>query len=83
LKGVSLHTHIHNGLLKLDGKPPIAIELELSTKGWQRLENILQAYAADFDFGEVWYFASNDALRRRLERADGGCIFVRMPPRND
>ncbi|MDH3665085.1 MAG: hypothetical protein OEU92_34570 [Alphaproteobacteria bacterium] len=77
-KGVGLPTHIPDGLLKLDGKPPIAIELELSTKGWQRLQNILQAYAADFSLGEVWYFAGNDALRRRLESAAEGYAFVRV-----
>lgn len=78
LKGVGLPTHIPDGLLKLDGKPPIAIELELSAKGWRRLQGILQNYAADFDIGEVWYFAGNDALRRRLERAAEGYAFVRV-----
>ena len=78
LKTIGAYGHIPDGLLKLDGKPPIAIELELSTKGWQRLQNILLAYAADFDLREVWYFAGNDALRRRLERAAVGFAFVRI-----
>lgn len=78
LKRIGIYGHIPDGLLKLDDKPPIAIELELSTKGWQRLQNILQAYAADFNIGEVWYFAGNRALRRRLERAAEGYAFVRV-----
>ena len=65
-------------LLKLDANPTIAIELELSTKGWRRLQNILQTYAADFDIGEVWYFAGTEALRRRLERAAEGYAFVQV-----
>ncbi len=76
--GIGIHGHVPDGLLKLDGKPPIAIELELSTKGWHRLQSILSAYAADFDIGEVWYFAGNEALRRRLERAAEGCAIVRV-----
>ena len=78
LKGVGIHGHVSDGLLKLDGQQPIAIELELSTKGWHRLQSILQAYAADFDIGEVWYFAGNETLRRRLERAADGYAFVRV-----
>lgn len=78
LKGVGIHGQIPDGLLQLDGQKPIAIELELSTKGWRRLQSILQTYAADFDLGEVWYFAGNEALRRRLERAAEGYAFVRV-----
>ena len=78
LKGVGIHGHVPDGLLKLDGQQPIAIELELSTKGWQRLQTILQSYAADFDIGEVWYFAGNDALRKRLKRAAEGYAFVKV-----
>ncbi|MGI9509619.1 MAG: hypothetical protein ACR2QJ_09775 [Geminicoccaceae bacterium] len=78
LKRIGISGHVPDGLLKLDDKPSIAIELELSTKGWQRLQNILQAYAAEFDLGEVWYFAGNDALRRRMERAAVGYAFGRV-----
>ena len=80
LKGVGIQGHVPDGLLKLDGQQPIAIELELSTKGWRRLQSILQTYAADFDIGEVWYFAGNAALRKRLERGAEGYAFVRVFP---
>lgn len=78
LRGVGIQSHIPDGVLKLDGKQPIAIALELSAKGWQRLQSIMSGYAADFDIGEVWYFAGSDALFRRLRRAAEGYAFVRV-----
>lgn len=78
LAGVGVHGHVPDGQLELDGKKPIAIELELSTKGWRRLQRIVSDYAADLDLGEVWYFAGSEALLRRLKRASDGYPFIKV-----
>ena len=78
LSGVGARGHVPDGLLELDGKKPIAIELEISTKGWRRLRTIMSNYAADLDIAEVWYFAGSDALHRRLCRAADGYGFIRI-----
>lgn len=44
LQGAGLHGHIPDGFL----------EFKISAKGWRRLWEILQSYAADFDIGKVW-----------------------------
>ncbi len=76
--GVGVHGHVPDGLFLLDDRKSIAIELELSAKGWRRLQGILSGYAADLDIGEVWYFAGSKPLRRRLQRAAVGYPFIKI-----
>lgn len=47
-----------DGILITKDKP-IAIELELTVKGKRRLSRILNDYAMNFEFDEVWYFTNN------------------------
>lgn len=69
LAGVGVRGHVSDGHLHLSARKPIAIELELSTKGQRRLAQIMRRYTADLGIGEVWYFAGSEALRQRLEKA--------------
>lgn len=65
--------HVADGLLQLeDQDKPIAIELELSTKGHRRLKQIVRGYAANLDIGEVWYFVESNIVRRHLKKAAEG-----------
>jgi hypothetical protein len=78
LAGIGVHGHVPDGLLELHGQKPTAIELELSTKGWRRLNGIMADYAADLDIGDVWYFAGSNALYRRLCRVARGYGFIKI-----
>jgi len=78
LSGVGVHGHVPDGLLEFDDRKPIAIELELSTKGWRRLGSIVADYAANLDIGEVWYFAGSGRLCQRLKRAADGYSFIKI-----
>lgn len=78
LSGVGVYGHVPDGLLEIEGQKAIAIELELSTKGWRRLQAIIADHAANLDIDEVWYFAGSDALCRRLKRATDGYSFFRV-----
>ena len=63
--------HVPDGLLRIKGKMPIAIELELTAKSRARLEGIIDSYLQS-DLGEVWYFVTNDQVQRKLEAATDG-----------
>lgn len=56
--GVGQLGHVADGLLKLNGKHQIAIEVELTLKSKKRLERILKSYATQIAIKEVWYFCS-------------------------
>ncbi|MGI9449195.1 MAG: hypothetical protein ACR2QH_00825 [Geminicoccaceae bacterium] len=61
--------HVLDGWVHFDDKEnPVAIELELSTKGTERLEKIVRDHAWDFDIEEVWYFVESDVVRRHMKR---------------
>jgi len=71
--------HIADGWLHLDGQTkPIAIELELSTKGSRRLERILRGYMADLEIAEVWYFVECETVRRQLAKAAKDLSFIEI-----
>jgi len=61
--------HLPDGLLHLDGQKPIAIELENSVKAASRLRKITRDYAANTKLEAVWYFVTNDDVRRAVEKA--------------
>lgn len=60
--------HLPNGLLYLDNKKPIAIELELSLKAADRLRDIVTDYAVDNRFHEIWYVIGGDTGSRCRHR---------------
>lgn len=55
-QGVGQRGHIPDGVMILDDGRRIAVELELSTKGEERLRKIMQQYEADSFHDEIWYF---------------------------
>jgi len=71
--------HVADGWLHLDNQTkPIAIELELSTKGNRRLERILRSYMINLDIAEVWYFVEREAVRRQLTKAAKDLGFIKI-----
>ena len=71
--------HVPDGWMHFDDKAnPVVIELELSTKGTERLEKIVRDQAWDLDIEEVWYFVESDVVRRHLKRVAEGYDSVRI-----
>ena len=60
-EGIGKRGHVADGLLVFPGNRQVAIEVELSVKGKQRIDGILKSYASQFDIKEVWYFCSQSA----------------------
>jgi len=67
-EGQRVLTHLPDGLLYLNNKKPIAIELELSLKAADRLRDIVTDDAVDKRFHEVWYVVTNKVVRRAVAR---------------
>ena len=62
-------SHMPDGLLHIGDDKPVAIELEISLKERSRLREIILDYAFSSSVREVWYFVTNDTVRRAIERA--------------
>ena len=62
-------SHMPDGLLYIGDDKPVAIELEISLKERNRLRDIISDYAFSSTVHEVWYFVTNDTVRRAIERA--------------
>ncbi len=58
-----------DGLLYIGDDKPVAIELEISLKERNRLRDIITDYAFSSTIREVWYFVTNDTVRRAINRA--------------
>lgn len=54
--GVGKRGHVSDGILLSPDDKQIAIEVEMSVKGKNRMEKILKGYGAQFNIKEVWYF---------------------------
>lgn len=67
-KGGWKEGHTPDGLLYVGDRKPIAIELEISLKESNRLRKIITDYVVDRDLREVWYFVTNNTVRRAVER---------------
>ncbi len=78
LNGVGVRGHVPDGVLQIDGRKPIPVELEMSTKGADRLRRIVRAYARDQDVEEVWYFVTSGEVRSLLERITRGYGMFRI-----
>lgn len=60
--GIGRRGHISDGVLLLSPNKKVAIEVELSVKGRERLKGILRSYTTNLDINEVWYFCSQSAI---------------------
>lgn len=54
--GLGKTGHISDGILLFPDGKQVAIEVELSTKGKNRIEKILRKYITQLTIKEVWYF---------------------------
>lgn len=71
--------HVPDGWMHFDDREkPVAIELELSTKGTRRLKKIMHNHVFDLDIAEVWYFVESDVVRRHLKKVSGGFNSVKI-----
>jgi len=77
-KGVGVSGHLPDGLLRLPGQKPIAVELEMSTKGRQRLKRIVSGYAANMGLEQVWYFVTANDVRHVVEEAAKAHDFIKV-----
>lgn len=75
--GVGKHGHLPDGILVFSDGKQIAIEVELSCKGRQRLDAILKTYVTQFSLQEVWYFCRQTMLPR-LQDAAKSMSFVKI-----
>ncbi|WP_371375237.1 replication-relaxation family protein [Sporomusa aerivorans] len=79
LKGVGVKGHSPDGILKLKTGEKIAVELELSMKGTNRLEKILKEYNSG-QYKEVWYFVKSEAIATKILSGVGSLIRVFLLP---
>jgi hypothetical protein len=54
--GLGQRGHLADGILVMPDQTKMAIEVELTQKGKNRLGQILKGYSSQFDFTEVWYY---------------------------
>lgn len=71
--GVGKTGHLPDGVLILGSGEKIAIEVELTPKGKNRLERILKGYGGAFEYKEVSYYCS------KLTEARTAHMVARMP----
>ena len=57
-EGIGKRGHVADGMLVFPDNRHVAIEVELSVKGKQRIEGIIKSYASQFEIKEIWYFCS-------------------------
>lgn len=74
--GVGKRGHSADGIMLISDKQ-IAIELELTPKGLNRLEGIIKSYSTNFSIKEVWYFCSKQASQV-VKRAAGNVSYVKI-----
>lgn len=68
-KGIGQSGHLPDGILKFSEDKQMAIEVELTTKGKDRLDAILETYLIESDFKEVWYYVTAEVLPSITELA--------------
>lgn len=62
--GIGKYGHTADGILFFPDGKEIHIEVELTMKGQRRLEKILKSYYCQFQIEEVWYFCSQNILKK-------------------
>ena len=60
--GIGKTGHISDGIFLFPDGRRIAIEVEMSVKGKNRIEKILREYGADLSIKEVWYYCSKRVI---------------------
>lgn len=55
-EGVGKRGHVSDGILIFPDEKQVAIEVELSFKGKDRIKRILREYGTQFSIKEVWYY---------------------------
>lgn len=75
ITGVGTKGHSPDGILEFPSGEKIAVELELSSKGTNRLENILKYYAKSH-YKEVWYFVKSDTIAAKIQAFNSSLIRV-------
>ena len=76
LSGVGVPGHVPDGVLHIEGKRPVAVEVEFSTKPKRRLKEIIDGYRRNFEYSEVHYFAGSKSILDRLnESFQGDSLF--------
>jgi hypothetical protein len=70
MKGIGKYGHIADGILILPDQKQNVIEVELTTKGERRLNQILRGYCAQPAIHEAWYFCSPQAINKVSKLAE-------------
>lgn len=69
-KGFCRHGHIADGMLIFPDSKKIAIEVELTMKEKDRLDNIIRKYALDSTIDGVWYYCSPEIVNKMRKAVD-------------
>lgn len=75
--GVGKPGHLPDGVLILENHERVAIEVELTHKGKDRLARILKGYTANFDYQEVRYYCSASTASR-IARMTAHMPFIKV-----
>ena len=58
------YRYAFKGYLNFSDEKKIAIEVELTMKGGDRLEKILRGYGGQTEISEAWYFCADSVMRK-------------------
>lgn len=75
--GVGKGGHVADGILILPDEKKIAIEVELTKKGGDRLERIMKGYTGQFSIKAVWYYCPKK-LTHKLSAAAKTLHFIKI-----
>ncbi len=64
INGFGKRGHVADGMLILPNEKQIALEIELTLKGNNRLVKIIKSYASQFSIKEVWYYCSEETINK-------------------
>lgn len=65
--GIGKRGHVSDGIFVLSPTNKVAIDVELSVKGRERLRGILRSYTTNLEINKVWYFCSSAAINQVSE----------------
>lgn len=74
--GLGKTGHVSDGILMFPDGKQIAIEVELSIKGKNRIEKILRGYGAQLSIKEVWYYCT-PPVASLLKRLSANMPFIK------
>jgi hypothetical protein len=75
--GVGKTGHVSDGFLVFPDGRQVSIEVELSLKGRNRFQSILNGYSSDFSIKEVWYYCP-DSIVDSVRSMAGQYPFVKV-----